>query len=619
MAAMRFNAIFALAMSASSVFALTGVARAEETWIEVRSPHFRVLTDGTAGDARKVAYEFEQIRHVFVLRFNNEDVGSGAPLTIVAARNGGTVSQIAPLLWKARGDTVAGFFERRWEEQFALVRLDTWGDNNQAVAYHEYTHSVMHANAHWLPVWLDEGMAEFYAYSQFEHDRTLIGSPTRRYRALKNNTLLPVSTMLELNQRSPYYHDEFKMQLFYAEAWAMVHYMTFGEGMENGAKLNAFFKGLQDGTPQQKAFESAFGDVHAFDNKFSQYVLQNAFKVGVLPADPALNPKNFTDRRLTPAEADYEIGQFQIGMHDGKDGLASLEKALAADPKLAGAHEELGFYDFDHGRDEDAKKEWQMAVSLDPNQARSAFALTMSGKPIASQSLGELQATQLALRHVAELAPKFAPVFVELAMVEVRQGTTQQAYKDARQAEALEPWRAGYHLLTGRILLLGNQPKVAANYSRFVAARWYGSDRSEAVDLWQAVPPDQRGEGQPLSMDLAAGIATARGTLVDVSCATEPGSKFSVTFQPDSPAGAKPLVFAVDSYVNVGFSDTFWYGEDHFNRCFRLTGHPGVILYKPQGTDAGQLLEIEVRDDLPTLREAKTSEREQAVSLHPAP
>lgn len=587
-------------------------ARAERTWTEVRSPHFRVLTDASAGDARKVAYEFEQIRHVFVLRFNDEDVGSGAPLTIIAAQNDGTVSQVAPVLWKARGDGLAGFFEHRWEEQFALVRLDTWGDNNQAVAYHEYTHSILHANSRWLPVWLDEGMAEFYAYSQFQHDRTLIGAPTHRYRELQRNTLLPVSTMLEVTQRSPYYHDDNKAQLFYAEAWALVHYMIFGPGMENGAKLNAFFKSLQAGETQTKAFEAAFGDPKVFDKGFSQYVLQFAFKAGVLPADQTLDAKTFSERKLTPAEADFEIGRFQVGLHDVVNGRTRIEKALAEDPKLAGAHEELGFLDFSKGQDDDAKREWQTAVSLDPNRARSVFALIMLGKPISSQSPGELRSTQLGLQQVTRLSPKFAPPYAELAIVEARIGTAQQAYKDARQAEALEPSRAGYHLLTGRVLLLGKQPKVAATYSRFVATRWYGPDHNEAVDLWQSVPAADRGDGPELTMDLPAGVEVVRGTVVDVSCGTSPEAKLNVTFQPDAPSGAKPLTFASDGRLMIGFSDTLWWGEDHYNRCYHLSGHPGVVAFKPQGASGGQLLDLEVRDDFPGKPEPQIPENAES-------
>ncbi len=44
--------------------------------------------------------------------------------------------------------------------------------------------------------------------------------------------------------------------MFYAESWALVHYMMFGDGMDRGAKLNEFFGLLQNGTDQAKAFEA---------------------------------------------------------------------------------------------------------------------------------------------------------------------------------------------------------------------------------------------------------------------------------------------------------------------------------------------------------------------------
>jgi hypothetical protein len=34
----------------------------QKPWTEVKSPHFRVITDGSDRDARNVAAEFEQMR-----------------------------------------------------------------------------------------------------------------------------------------------------------------------------------------------------------------------------------------------------------------------------------------------------------------------------------------------------------------------------------------------------------------------------------------------------------------------------------------------------------------------------------------------------------------------------
>jgi hypothetical protein len=51
----------------------------------------------------------------------------------------------------------------------------------------------------------------------------------------------------------------------------------------------------------------------------------------------------------------------------------------------------------------------------------------------------------------------------------------------------------------------------------------------------------------------------------------------------------------------AGFSDTIWYGEDHFILCHHLQGMRAVIRYKASPVPAytGDVSEIEIRDELP--------------------
>ena len=600
MAAMSPASRFTLAVACLLASLLPAHAAAEQTWRELRSPHFRVITDGSDGDGRKVAVEFEQMRHVFAVLFHNDEIESGAPLTIVAVRNTDTYRALEPALWKRDGDRIAGEFHRGWEKQFAVVRLDTWGDENQVVVYHEYTHSILHANTHWLPTWLDEGLAEYYAYTRFENDRILVGAPSRRMSWLQHYSLIPASTMLSVNEKSPYYHDQIQSQVFYAEAWAMVHFMEFGKGMDHGQKLIAFMHMLQDQVPQEKAFQQVFGDPKIFDRQLSQYLSQFAFTAGVIPVTDKLDPKQLPVRVLTPAETAYELGCFHISSHDFATGRTLIEKALALDPKLAGAHEELGFLDFNGGTDEDAQKEWTQAVALDPTLPRSRFALLMTGVPLPQQSPAQLSNTQIALRAITQSAPKFAPPYVELALVEWRMNNLQQAFKDAHQAEVLEPWRAGYRILTGRILLRGKQPALAAQYSHYVATHWFGPDHDEAVDLWEDVPAASRGDDAPPLLDMPPGAKVVRGALTAVTCSAQPGNnQVTATVLPAGPGDTQPLTVTSNGHLMIGFSDTLWYGEDHFSVCHHLAGLPVVLAYKPQGTAGGELVDLEVRDDLP--------------------
>ncbi len=140
-------------------FALAPMANAKVSpWIEVRSPHFRVLTNGSAADARHVAHEFEQMRYVFASRFAGLRLDSGAPMSIFAARDENTAKSLEPRIWTRKGAKPAGWFKHGWEKQYVMIDLDrhTTHLNTYALVYHEYTHSILHMNAHWLPTWLDE-------------------------------------------------------------------------------------------------------------------------------------------------------------------------------------------------------------------------------------------------------------------------------------------------------------------------------------------------------------------------------------------------------------------------------------------------------------------------------
>lgn len=59
----------------------------EPQWLEVRSPHFSVVTDAGEKRGRDVAVKFEQMRAVFGALFTKANVNLPIPLQIVAFRN----------------------------------------------------------------------------------------------------------------------------------------------------------------------------------------------------------------------------------------------------------------------------------------------------------------------------------------------------------------------------------------------------------------------------------------------------------------------------------------------------------------------------------------------------
>jgi hypothetical protein len=125
---MRIRAI--LVVSLLSLFSIPARAN-QKPWIEVRSPHFRVLTNGSQNDARHVAKEFEQMRYVFADRHPDFRLEGGAPLLVFAALDEPTAKSLEPAMWKAKGAKPAGIFHHGWEKEYALIRLDAGEGRNK--------------------------------------------------------------------------------------------------------------------------------------------------------------------------------------------------------------------------------------------------------------------------------------------------------------------------------------------------------------------------------------------------------------------------------------------------------------------------------------------------------
>jgi hypothetical protein len=157
----RFKSIALISTLALSFAASTFAG--DKPFTEVRSPNFRVLTNGSEHDARRIALEFEQMRAVFAIEFPKMRLTTGAPLLIFAVQTENDLKSLAPAKWKNhKGPLPAGLFEHGWEKQFAIVRLDQDVPGAYNVVYHEYVHTLLHSNFRWLPTWLDEGLADFY-------------------------------------------------------------------------------------------------------------------------------------------------------------------------------------------------------------------------------------------------------------------------------------------------------------------------------------------------------------------------------------------------------------------------------------------------------------------------
>jgi hypothetical protein len=325
---------------------------------------------------------------------------------------------------------------------------------------------------------------------------------------------------------------------------------------------------------------------YAKDFTFSSFVMQN-------PAQ--LNEKEFPLRLMSLAETLAEIGTYRLFSHVRDEAQTAIEQALHEDPELALAHETRGFLDLADGKDEDARAEFQKAYAKDSQRYLSLYYAAMLSSLQKSALAPDQLAVSNAMYDVLKVNPRFAPALVELAFILARQGSYLNSLKLALTAEESEPSRAGYHLLVGRILLALGRKEEAAKRAAFVAERWRGPDHDEAMELAYAVS----GAAHPVETTLPEGqngMKSWQGTLLSISCEGQNGT--SVVIQNDTDGARK---FRSKGAYIIGFSDTLWFGADHFTPCHHLEGLRAIIRYKPAADNPseGEWTELLIREDLP--------------------
>ena len=433
-----------------------------DRWTEVRSAHFVVLTDSSERDARRVASQFERMHAVFHAIFPTKGDDTDPPIEVLALKDRKAMQALEPEAYLGRNQVdLAGLFVRASDKNYILVRLDAHEEHAFATVYHEYTHYILRKTDAWLPLWLNEGLAEFYENTDIGDKEVRFGQGSAEdlhYLSLK--AMLPLTTLLAVDTRSPYYHDEQKGSVFYAESWVLTHYLIATDRMEGRHRVRDYAELLVRGEDPVTAARHAFGDLDRLQQALGLYVQQQKFMYFTMV--PALTAKEstFEVRPVPPAEADAVRGDVLVDTERGKEAQALLEDVLRADPGNALAREAMGRLRFREGDIAGAKKWYGEAVERDSHSylAHYYYAVML----LDAGDAGRDETIESSLETAIKLNPEFAPACDALAMFYgSRHLKLEEAHRLSVRAVELEPERLSYRL---------NEAEVLAQERQFTSA-----------------------------------------------------------------------------------------------------------------------------------------------------
>jgi tetratricopeptide (TPR) repeat protein len=345
-------------------------------WVEVKSKHFTLQSDLSEDKARDVLLELEQTYQAFnKLAFRSQNPPTDQ-IDVVVFDRAADYEEIAP-------PKTDGFYTHEdLDEHPTMVIKSGYSLRVRAIVQHELTHRFVGYFMPRAPLWLNDGLAEFYETMRFEDGQAVLGEVNRSWRFYNpalypqgrgtDITRLPSATEI-LSASQPVFYDPEKKHLFYAGSWFLVSMLINGRA-DYQRRFWAFVHKLSDGTLAEDAWRASFAGVsnEALDEELRHYMFNGKTTVRRARFEP---DAQVSATAAPMSDADVHVLWAKLHLRRRGDEMAQrageeLDEALRQDPDLAEAHHWRGLLASSQKRYADAEAEFRAAATAQPSEPR---------------------------------------------------------------------------------------------------------------------------------------------------------------------------------------------------------------------------------------------------------
>ena len=446
------------------------------TWIEVKSPHFTAISDAGEGSAKHVLWEFEQIRAALLKVWPWAKVDSGSPFYVFAVRNEATLRTLAPQYWEGKQFRPVAVYQTGSDRRLVALRTDIAeadgiNENPYQKAYWSYVAAVLGSSfPRPLPAWYQRGMAEVWSNTLVSEKEIQIGRPMRyNVSQVRERAPIPTAEFLGAARGSRWLTGESEIQLFDAQAWALVHYLMFGEQGANAAKFNRLSQLLMNGTDPEVAVRESLSDPAPYLDALRQYVGRPLFPFAKIPVPLELKVESFTKRPLGTGESATLRAQFLSSMNRPVEARALAAEAAQADPANPGPSEIEAELSDRESKPDQAKAAYAKAVELGSTRGYAYYRLAQLEFAHGADETA-LKRRETLLRRALELDPTSANTLSYLAETLLDLQQAQEALPFAKQAVEKDPSSSYHRMALARVAWQLGQPDDAIAVARSAVA-----------------------------------------------------------------------------------------------------------------------------------------------------
>lgn len=237
------------------VLPCAGVCSEIAGWQQYENSHFVAYSNAAEDQAQQLLTELEYIRAA-AAQTPTFVIPDGRPKTLVVLPS--TQDEFARF---AAYSTMAGFAQPLGDGAAIVMPVTGPRLDAQAIARHEFAHTMLFNEWFRYPPWYAEGFAEIVSEISVNRKRNTftIGEMPGRY----GRRLRPVINWDDLvadNFNAHALADRKTIQTAYAQNWLLFHYLTLNDTVDYASQLNHYFALLNSGSTSGDAFTEAFGE-----------------------------------------------------------------------------------------------------------------------------------------------------------------------------------------------------------------------------------------------------------------------------------------------------------------------------------------------------------------------
>jgi tetratricopeptide (TPR) repeat protein len=317
---------------------------------------------------------------------------------------------------------VDAYFSR--QETWSVIGLAGRFENEsmRRLIFHEGVHWFLSASQRPYPMWFDEGLAELFStFIAYKGTVTWGHAIDTHVTSLRRKNLFPLKRLLLVSPMDRMFNENDRTSLFYAESWALVHYLVFGQRKVEHGSLNDFLSAFYGGMSTEEAFKKSFGmDFEAMESALDAYLSGGKYRIYSV----AVSSKAKVTTPFLPASpALVQVALSQLAYSTGRKDLARkhAEEAVRLDPRGSAGYKMLAVTRQVEGTAEQFFEAADKAIQLGAKDAEALWLLAMAKLRKASELGGvpSSDARQIAnlLEKAINLLPTQKSAYLNLATV----------------------------------------------------------------------------------------------------------------------------------------------------------------------------------------------------------